>query len=405
MAVTLPTHATGDQLEVSISARGDVTWTGPSGWVLVASGRTAIGSDLGAAVFVKQAASAAETNPTFTISGTTAKILNASASSIRDSGGADKDASNVLIASAQVEGSQSATTWNCPSVTTQGPDRLLVAHGFAGDDRTSTPPSGYTEIADNPNGTAGGGVTVATKVQAAAGASGIATGTWSSGSESCGILIAYAPTSGAPVAGLPADTFNRTDSTVSLGTSSSGHAWQQTTRHLGIIANKAYPGGVSLTAIETVDATVANVKVSASHTLSGASAYLGLIARCLDTSNWLLAALWRSGTNDIIEFYKNDAGVESRLAQGTTAGLALGATYNVDFIADGSTLDLRVDGTSKLTHTLTSAEQTKYGAYTRAGLYAFVNTGYEDGGSRWDDFAVADLAAAVAGFIGWGIPM
>lgn len=191
LTLTLPTFVAGDILSARVGAKGDVDVTGPAGWTKIASGRTAQGSDISGAVFTKTAVSG-EANPTFSI-GATGKPMTGGVVSIMDCDGVDTDANGAFIASVQIETSNTAPNWICPSLTTQGPDRLLLAGGFGSDDRTSTPPTGWVEIGEDPNGTTGPTVTIASLAQAAAGATGLVSGTWSTGTETIGILVAYKP--------------------------------------------------------------------------------------------------------------------------------------------------------------------------------------------------------------------
>lgn len=87
-------------------------------------------------------------------------------------------------------GFTSANSTSFPSVsgTTAGANRLVVWQGVAGDLRTITPPTGYTERFDDGNGTG-----VATVTQAASGTTGAVVGTMSAAVGSSATLLGLIP--------------------------------------------------------------------------------------------------------------------------------------------------------------------------------------------------------------------
>lgn len=192
---------------------------------------------------------------------------------------------------------------------------------------------------------------------------------------------------------LVSDTFNRADSSTGLGTSSSGHAWSALHATLGISANKAYSPG-TLDRGGVLSTTQANVTVEADVTLSGTRAYVGLVGRALDTSNQLLVILDVTSTRNFCTLAKYDAGVFTELTFANTT-LTLGSTYRLVLRMDGGAISVLIGGTTVLSFTLSSADQTKFGAYTKHGLYLYSGTSsFDDRASRWDNFAVKSLTTA-----------
>lgn len=120
----------------------------------------------------------------------------------------------------------------------------------------------------------------------------------------------------------------------------------------------------------TVDAGIADVDVSARMpNVNGFNN--GIIFRHVDTQNFLLATM--NGTD--LRIYKRDTGTFTSIAYVTGV---LGDT-RMRIVAVGDRIWVYCDGELKLSHTLTGAEQTKYGAATKVGCYGnFASTTFDN---------------------------
>jgi len=161
-----------------------VTITGlPSGFAEVGSGIA--NSAHGQRVFWKRAAGADSGTYTFTHSSTWTEAAATSYTGATLTG----DPTDASPATAQR--GTSGTVTPAVSLTTTGPDRLIVWGGtvtFASGTGGWTPPSGYTEQVD-----ATFELTVATLAQPTAGSTGSITGTSAQAGPQCGFLIALLP--------------------------------------------------------------------------------------------------------------------------------------------------------------------------------------------------------------------
>jgi len=133
----------------------------------------------------------------------------------------------------------------------------------------------------------------------------------------------------APAGPLAEDSFDRADSTTTLGTADSGQAWTADVGTWGINGNKGYRVGTTDGAMATIDVGAADQTVSAVAVLVNGN-YHGVVARMTDTNNFYLA----QGNNARTQLYKRVAGTYTQLGSNGAA------------ISNGDTLTLRVSGTS-----------------------------------------------------------
>lgn len=180
--------------------------------------------------------------------------------------------------------------------------------------------------------------------------------------------------------GLPSDDFNRADSTTTLGTSSSGHAWTALGGTWGISSNKGYIQDATGVKPPYLESGVSDCTVKAVLNKSDASNNLnrfGIAFRISDASNFIYAYFITSSQARLFKF---EAGV------GTQIGSATGLTET-----NGDSLSAVLSGTSIIikhnTNTIISVTETFNQTATKHGLY------WEAGGSaasvcRWDDFLV-----------------
>lgn len=189
------------------------------------------------------------------------------------------------------------------------------------------------------------------------------------------------------------DDFDRSDSALSLGSTSSGSLWTTRTGVLGISGNRGYP--VSLTsgwAIATLDVGSADgcyqVKLPVARTQNTIA---GLVLRYSDINNFFYA-YYRLGLAEVL-VGKVEAGVN-------TSNFATGA-WGTDVSGNGQTLRVVLSGTSikvymegvEVIDTTSSFNQTA----TKHGLWSAETV------TRWDDLLFDDAtpSAPAGGGTAW----
>lgn len=181
------------------------------------------------------------------------------------------------------------------------------------------------------------------------------------------------------------DTFDRADSSSSLGATDGGSlsplTWTAQSGTWGISSNTAYLVSATSQAVATVDTGLADVDVAFDVTMQSGS-NVGIVCRLIDDNNYLMCA-WHFGTT--LELYKRDTGSFTTL---TSAGQSWvnGTTYRLRMTVAGDQVKVYLDGVEKITHTLSAGDLSKYGAATSHGLRAET-----DNSSRFDTFAVTAL--------------
>lgn len=119
------------------------------------------------------------------------------------------------------------------------------------------------------------------------------------------------------------DTFTRGNSSTTLGTSSSGHAWSaQSDSVWGITSNTAYlvTAATSGPSVAVIDSELANGTITLDMT-NGASYYGGgIVFRYTDTNNFLWAEWDPDASSGTVAIMKREAGSESTLV---SAGAAM----------------------------------------------------------------------------------
>jgi len=143
------------------------------------------------------------------------------------------------------------------------------------------------------------------------------------------------------------DSFNRADSTTSLGTADTGQAWTALTGTLGINGNAAY-AVVTSNSVAVIDSGLADgtVQVKLTATATG-SVMPRLIFRCTDASNyWMLQA---RGSTGKYQLYKNVAGAFTQL--GTDIAVTPTAGDVIQAVLSGSSVTIKVNGVQAATAT------------------------------------------------------
>lgn len=159
------------------------------------------------------------------------------------------------------------------------------------------------------------------------------------------------------------DSFNRADSTSTLGSTDTGQAWTAQAGTWGISSNTAYTTTASGQVTVVVDAGVSDCTVQA--TLTDATGSCGLCWRSTDDNNyWLVAG---------VLCYKRVAG--GFTSMGSTGGFSNGDVITV--VVSGNNHTIKRNGTTVLSFTDSfNATATKH------GLRAQTNT------SRFDSFSI-----------------
>ncbi|SFA91769.1 hypothetical protein SAMN05216312_102229 [Cohnella sp. OV330] len=181
-----------------------------------------------------------------------------------------------------------------------------------------------------------------------------------------------APTVILPNTTLVSDSFNRANSTTTIGNADIGGAWKKdiATTVLGINSNKAYPVTVITDTTIYFDVGNTDVIVSADGVFAG---YLALSLRVLDDDNHLRLRLSSAGF--ALATYIN--ATTTIVVQDTSIVPVNSTTYNIKAVMNGTTIDCYLDGILKFTGTVTSLT-----TRTRHGLFfshSFVpNTRYDN---------------------------
>ena len=177
------------------------------------------------------------------------------------------------------------------------------------------------------------------------------------------------------------DTFNRTDSAVSLGSTDTGQAWQTVYGTAGISANHARPYADATKA--GVDLGVANMSVSVDYVTP--AAYVGLFVRHEDESNHISADTQGNGTG--FRLYKTIAGVSS-VVGGVIGAIAAGSRLRLEAFDDGTATTVRryVDDVLIATDTISDADRPQG---TMGGIRLAGNSQL----ARWDNFELKEITA------------
>lgn len=181
------------------------------------------------------------------------------------------------------------------------------------------------------------------------------------------------------VAGIPGgytsiDTFDRADSTNSLGsTSAGGFAWTvqaTTSASFGISSNQAYASAVSGEGIATINDGLANFSSLEATITAKVNGSTGVAFRYVDSANFWLVYVNSSGNWQLL---KKVGGGFSTLSTGPAA--AVGDSLLIS--ASGSTVNVKVNGVQQMTATdAFQSTATKKGLWVGAGGTA----------SRFDNF-------------------
>lgn len=174
------------------------------------------------------------------------------------------------------------------------------------------------------------------------------------------------------------DTFDRANSTTSLGTSDSGHAWTARNGTWGISSNAGYSVDDGDNVIATVDCGETDQTVSVTlSTMPGGSDFAGVCARWTDNSHYYLADA--GGGNGTLRLFLVN-GNYFQLGSGISGAVAAGDVITLEVI--GTSVRALVNGVEKIAVT-DSTLATGTNAGLRAGLA---------GDARYNNFSVNEEA-------------
>lgn len=173
---------------------------------------------------------------------------------------------------------------------------------------------------------------------------------------------------------IASDDFNRANSTTTLGTSTSGHAWTNNAGTMGIISNEAYAPTATQLNIATIDPLNADVTVSAKVSALASGQVLGLVFRYSTTTNYWR---WRRTTGNQLQLEKVVSGTPTAVG-GLVGDIVAGDTLKV--VMNNHNIELYVNNTFISAHT-----DSFNATATRCGLL----TDNPSGTTRFDDFSVS----------------
>lgn len=140
------------------------------------------------------------------------------------------------------------------------------------------------------------------------------------------------------------DSFNRANSTSSLGDTDTGETWEILSGIFGINTNAAYHTSAGDNDIAVVDTTITNLMITGIFSAISTTNAVGLVARVTDINNFYLCDI---GTSGQVVFYKRVAGEYSWIGENLSAGYANGES--IEFKVIGNVLTAAIDGTTVLT--------------------------------------------------------
>lgn len=203
---------------------------------------------------------------------------------------------------------------------------------------------------------------------------------------------------------IASDSFNRSNSTSAIGTADVGGTWSVPMPSpgdspWGIASSKAYcvsPSSATFTTIADVPKNIALLGstadphiVSADITFSATSPNVGLVAKFVDTSNFIFVDLYNTTLQEIAVIIC--VGGTFGVLYSSSFTVTKGATYAVRFDVDAAGWTIRVNGTAIRSDTLSGPQSAALAGTSSAGLYLgsglFFGTQPNDpGDSRFDNY-------------------
>jgi lysophospholipase L1-like esterase len=188
---------------------------------------------------------------------------------------------------------------------------------------------------------------------------------------------------GAPDPRVVVDSFTRADG-AALATSESGQTWTVLSGAFAVSGNKAVPTTAGTVVVDSgrTDSDITCVVVPQT------GANFGVTFRANDDANRLLVNI--EPGNSALRLYKVDAGATTLLTS-TTQTWTAGRQYTLRINTVVDTVSVYLDGLRKQVTTLATADQTKFGVFTKVGL----RCGVVVANTSWDHFVVRDIDSRV----------
>jgi hypothetical protein len=193
------------------------------------------------------------------------------------------------------------------------------------------------------------------------------------------------------------DTFTGADTTTGLSshtpdTNTASGTWAAEgsgSPSAGIISNKAYFSAATdgVESNEVIDGGHADGTFEWDFTTSAATNRIldGVVFRYINSDNYIRISFVKvSGTN-AIELWKSVSGSRSLVTSYTGITIAESTTYHIQAICSGTSVIIKVDGTTIITTTI--AENT---TFTKLGFCCQKNSGQSNLGCRWDNIKVTN---------------
>jgi lysophospholipase L1-like esterase len=163
------------------------------------------------------------------------------------------------------------------------------------------------------------------------------------------------------------DEFNRSDATT-IGVADTGQTWVTTA--FGITGSKAKATGNAHAFVQT---GVSDMSVTAMLDTTTGTGTIGVVVNAADANNRI--SFYRNANNTMI-LAKSDTGTLTALF--TSSALLADGVHKFRLTSNGALLSAYVDDVLITSYTMTAAEQTKFKAYTMAGLRASTAAGTAD---------------------------
>ena len=169
------------------------------------------------------------------------------------------------------------------------------------------------------------------------------------------------------------DTFNRANSTTTLGSTDTGQAWTAHTGTWGISSNQAYLQTQSGDSVATFDFGNTEVDMRCRMTISS-TGQPGLVFRATNDQNYLLVIM----SSTAVSLWQRVTGTYTQLRSGAVTATP-GVPYPVRIVAVGSDIRVYFNGKHALAFSTTQFASTG----TRVGIRA-----NDANANRWDDLEV-----------------
>ncbi len=180
------------------------------------------------------------------------------------------------------------------------------------------------------------------------------------------------------------DTFNRAD----FSNISNELKWNLIPGTTAAIKNgSASLSSANAETIAWLETNVNEYEVRADVTLSPARAAAGLCVKFASVGTYIGVILEIQSGHNRVRLFKRDNGAYTDIATAPVPGMALGRRYKLAVRYDASTVKVLVDGAERISYTLTPPEVLRFGPLTQFGLYSYMSSAAEDGGSRWNNFS------------------